>query len=87
MTADLVGLYPSIPRKARLKALKSALDEIKQKRIPTEKLINFAEFVLQNNFFEFNGSVKQQVSGMAIGTKCAPTYACIYKNSIILILI
>ena len=36
------------------------------------------EFVLKNNFFEFNGSVKQQVSGTAIGTKCDPTYTCIY---------
>ena len=33
-----------------------------------------AEFVLKNNCFEFNGSVKQQVSGTAIGTKRAPIY-------------
>ena len=30
-----------------------------------------AKFVLENNFFGFNGSVKQQVSGTTIGTKCA----------------
>ena len=53
---------------------------IREKHIPTEKLISMAEFVLKNNFFEFNGSVKQQVSGTAIGTKCAPTYACIYMD-------
>ena len=41
-----------------------------------------AEFVLKNNFFELNGSVKQQVSGTAIGTKCAPTYACIYIDEV-----
>ena len=29
---------------------------------------------------EFNGKLKQQVSGTAIGTKCAPTYACIYMG-------
>ena len=39
-----------------------------------------AEFVLKNNFFEFNGQIKQQISGTAIGTKCAPTYACIYMD-------
>ena len=50
--------------------------------IPTEKLINMAEFVLKNNYLEFNGSVKQQVSGAAIGTKCAPTYACIYTDEV-----
>ena len=78
MTAEVVGLYPSIPHKAGLKALKNALDKRKQKHIPTEKLINMVEFVLKNNFFIFNGSDKQQVSGTSIGTKCAPTYACIY---------
>ena len=31
------------------------------------------EFVLNNNFFEFNGQIKQHISGTAIGTKCAPT--------------
>ena len=35
-----------------------------------------AEFVLKNNFFEFNGKVKRQYSGTTIGTKFAPPYAC-----------
>ena len=78
MTADVVGLYPSIPHKAGLQALKNALEKREQKHIPTENLINMAEFVLKNNFFEFNGSVKQQVLGTTIGIKCAPTYAYIY---------
>ena len=82
VTADVVGLYPSIPHNAGLKALKNALDKRKQKHIPTEKLINMTEFVVKNNFFEFNGSVKQQVSGTAIGTKCAPTYASIYMDEV-----
>ena len=67
-----MGLYPSIPHKTGLKALKNALDKRKQKHISTEKLVHMAEFVLKNNFFEFNGSVKQPVSGTAIGTKCEP---------------
>ena len=33
-----------------------------------------AEFELKNNFFEFNGQIKHQISGIAIKTKCAPTY-------------
>ena len=60
VTAEVVGLYLSIPHKAGLKALKNALNKRKQKHAPTEKLINMAEFVLKNNFFEFNGSVKFQ---------------------------
>ena len=41
-----------------------------------------AEFIVKNNFFEFNGSVKQHMSGTAIGTKCALTYACIYMDEV-----
>ena len=41
-----------------------------------------AEFVLKNNFFEFNGEVKRQKSGTAIGTKFAPPYAGIFMDEI-----
>ena len=41
-----------------------------------------AEFVLKNNIFEFNGNVKQQVAGTAIGTKFAPPYACMYMDEV-----
>ena len=39
-------------------------------------------FVMKNNLFEFNGQIKQQISGTAIGIKCAQTYACIYMDKI-----
>ena len=32
---------------------------------------------MKNNSLEFNGQIKQQISGTAIGTKFAQTYACI----------
>ena len=51
VTADVMGLYPSIPHKAGLQALKNALEKRKQKHINIEKLIKMAEFVLKNNFF------------------------------------
>ena len=41
-----------------------------------------ADFVLKNNFFEFNGEVKRQKSGTAIGTKFAPPYACIFMDEV-----
>ena len=41
-----------------------------------------AEFVLKNNYFEFNDQVKQQISGTAIGTKFAPIYACIFIDDV-----
>ena len=46
-------------------------------QIPTDDLIKLSKFVLQNNYFEFNGEVKQQISEIAIGTKFVPPYSCI----------
>ena len=40
------------------------------------------EFVLKNNFFEFNGEVKRKKSGTAVVTKFAPPYACIFMDEI-----
>ena len=39
-----------------------------------------ADFVLKNNYFEFNGEVKKLKSWAANGTKFAPPYACIIIN-------
>ena len=36
------------------------------------------DFVLKNNYFEFNGKVKQQLSGSSSETKRAPPYAFIF---------
>ena len=41
-----------------------------------------AEFVLKNNYFQFNDKVKQQISCTAIGTKFAQTYACVFMNQV-----
>ena len=68
VTADIVGLYPRIPHNVGLRALKEALDKPEQKKIPIEDLVQIAEFVLENNFFEFNNQIKQQISGIAVGT-------------------
>ena len=67
--ADVVGLHPSITYEARLKVLREVLDKREQHTIPTSELIRMADFVLKNNYFEFNGQIKQQISGTAIGTK------------------
>ena len=54
VTADVVGLYPSIPHQAGLIALKEALDKKQLKKIPTDDLIKMTKIVLSNNIFEFN---------------------------------
>ena len=45
VTADVVGLYPSIPHEAGLNALREALDNRENKHIPTDNLLKMAEFV------------------------------------------
>ena len=80
VTADVVGLYPSIPHEVGLRALREALDKRDEKTIPTEELLKMAEFVLKNNYFEFVNKIKQHISGTAIGTKFAPPYACIFMS-------
>ena len=71
VTADVVGLYPSIPHKEGILALKSKLEEQTSSKIPTNDRVKLAEFVLKNNFFQFNNKIKQQISGTGIGTKFA----------------
>ena len=80
--ADVVGLYPSIPHELGLKALEEALEKRESKQTSTDDLIKLAKFVLQNNYFEFNGEIKQQISGTDIETKFAPPYACISMDHV-----
>ena len=49
VTADIVGLYPSISLKIGLKALRNALENRYYEEIPTENLLKIAKIVLRNN--------------------------------------
>ena len=69
VTADVVGLYPSIPHNEGLEVLKKQLDNFYEKSIPTEDLVKMAEFVLKNNYFGFNSNVKHQISGTVLKTE------------------
>ena len=82
VTADVVGLYPSISYDGGLEVLKKQYDKFKHKNVPTEDIIKMADFVLKSNFFEFDCRFYQQISGTAIGTKFAPSYACIFMDYI-----
>ena len=82
MKADVVGLYPSIPREVGLRALREALNKRDEKTIPTEELLKMAEFVLKNDYFEFGNQIKQQISETAIRTKFSPPYACIFMSDL-----
>ena len=80
VTADVVGLYLSIPHNAGLKTLKDALACRQNKKIPTGMLVKMAEFALTNNYFEFGQKVFHQISGTATSTKFTLPYACIFMD-------
>ena len=82
VTADVVELYSGIPHEACLQALRLIWERRKDKKISTNDLVKIATFVLKNNYFEFNGEVKHQISGTAIGTNVAPTYVSIFMDEI-----
>ena len=82
VTTDVVGLYPSIPNDNGLEPLKKVLDNRENKKISTDDLTKMTELVLKNDYFEFNGKLKKQISGTAIRTKFTSPYACIFMNEV-----
>ena len=61
LTADAVGLYPSIPHNEGLHILKKQYEKCANKKVPTEDIAKMADFVLKmadvilkNNLFEFD---------------------------------
>ena len=77
-TIDVVGLYPSIPHVDGLEALRSFLQDQHLPLNVTNGVVKMAEIVLKRNVFEFGADHYVQVSGTAIGTKMAPSYANIF---------
>ena len=83
-TLDVVSLYTSIPHAEGLAALRFFLDCRPQNhnQPPTHTLLRLAELVLTLNTFEFDGSIFEQISGVAMGTKMGPSYACLFMGHI-----
>ena len=48
--------------------------------IPTWYLIQLLDLVLSGNIFEFDNQIYQQEIGTAMGTKVAPTEACLFMG-------
>jgi hypothetical protein len=60
---DVTSFYACIPHEDGLRALHTNLEEREDKTVSSESLISLAEFVLKNNYFEFNSDVYCQISG------------------------
>ena len=77
-TIDVVGLYPNVPHSEGLSSLRRFLELRDNKKISSDTLIELADIVLKNIFFEFDQKSFKQVRGTAIGTKFAPPYAILF---------
>ena len=82
VTADVVGLYLSIPHEDHLDTLSEKLETCQDKKIAKEDLLKMAKFFLKNNSLGFNSKTKQQISGTQIGTKFTPPCACISMDKV-----
>ena len=83
VTADVVGLYTNIPQEQGMQVFKEALNSSRfrpEPKLPTEFLMTLLMFVLTCNLFIFDSTFWLQVYGTAMGTRVAPTFACIFMG-------
>ena len=52
------------------------------KLISTDDIVKMAIFVFENNYFQLNLEVKQQISGTTYGNKFSSIYACAFMNQV-----
>ncbi len=74
---DVTSLYTNIPNGDGLRAIANILRG-KSHIILNYDILKMLEMVLHKNNFEFNGENFLQVGDTAMGTKVAPTYACLF---------
>ena len=80
VTADVAGIYPSIPHSEGLNILKKQYENYPNKKVSTVDIGKMVDFVLKNNLFEFDSKFCIQISRTAIRTKFAHPYDCIFMD-------
>ena len=79
-SCDIESLCTLIPTELGLEAIEYWImrkrDLIPQ-RFTKESILESIEFILKNNNFLFDSKMFNQIIGTAMGTKCAPPYACL----------
>jgi hypothetical protein len=75
LCADVKSLYPSIPIDFGLAAVRQVLIDLNFDPAFLPLVIDLLQWVLHNNFLEFDGQQYLQLSGTAMGTPTAVCYA------------
>ena len=80
VTWDVKSLYTNIPHKEGLDALQKTPEYENVPEIKIDTILDFSKLVLTCNHFKFLGQNYLQMSGTAMGTKMAPSYANIFMS-------
>ncbi|CAF4876135.1 unnamed protein product, partial [Rotaria sp. Silwood2] len=80
-TIDVVDLYTMIPQVEGVLSLKKMLDYLNLKQInglKLETIIRLSRFVMQNNYFSYDGQFYHQIRGGSMGSPLTLTVANCY---------
>ena len=83
--SNVQALYTNIPTQGQFGGLvpfEKALESRSDKTVPAWYLLALLQQILDNNIFEFNGELWRQSLGTAMGTRVAPTYACLFISDL-----
>jgi hypothetical protein len=80
VTLDISGMYTNVPWGEGQEAFKEALDNRDNQSVPTDFLIQLVMLVLCCNVFVFDSVLFMQLFGVAMGSRVAPTFSCLFMG-------
>ncbi|XP_069103895.1 uncharacterized protein [Argopecten irradians] len=80
VTMDVVSLYTNIPHADGIAVCRAAWDRRVSMLSSTQSLVDLFTLVLILNNYKFNDDNYLQISGTAMGTKMAPSYANVFMG-------
>lgn len=78
VSGDVTAMYTNIPAKEAYYSISPLLEEIDLEGCSQDSIEELIQFVLQNNFFSYKDKIFKQLTGLAMGTACAPAIANLY---------
>ena len=82
VTLDVQSLYTNIPIQQGIETFRYFLNQRQDKSVPTSFLIILLTFVLTCNILVFNNTFYLQTIGTAMGSRVAPTFACLFMAGV-----
>ena len=77
-TVDVTALYTNIPHQDGINKVLSFLRKNGASLQELEIVEHLLNHILKKNYFQFDNKTYLQISGTAMGTRCAPNYAIIF---------